>query len=570
MTMERLEAKKISGHTYYYYSGWGWRNGKCRRLWQRYLGKLEDIVKAVEGGGPPPAYAEVFDFGLVEALWREAESNGVVETVDRLCPKREQGLSVGQYIATAAVNRAAAPVSKRGMWEWFGTTTLIRHVEGATRAAMSSQRFWDHMKRVSEQKVGHIWRNIMKNVFEAGHVDLSDISYDGTNFYTFINTFNVRSDLAQRGKNKQGRGNLRQISYALFCTRNGGVPLYYEVYEGNLNDARQFPVMCHSFAEFISELTGKRPEETQTTLIFDKGNNSLNNVELLDKLKFRFIGSVKLDEHRDLAQISNSDDRFRVCQSPELAGIKAFEKNKNIYGKNRRVVITYNQELFENQWKTLHNDLDKALTALSELKQRLDDRADGLIKGGRAPTKNSVANQCERIRTRQYLKQLISVEVTDREKAPRLRYDTDTERLAQLADTELGKKLIVSNDSARTAEELIIAYHSQYVIEDVFREMKERKTGCWWPLHHWTDSQVRVHGLYCTIAALLRALMLQRLKHGGMHISMRRMLKELSYVREVVNVFPAKRRRRQRTQTVLSKTNEVQRKILKILKLRSE
>ena len=53
--MERLEAKKISGHIYYYYSEWGWVNGKCRRKWQKYLGKLGDIVKACEGGGQAPA-----------------------------------------------------------------------------------------------------------------------------------------------------------------------------------------------------------------------------------------------------------------------------------------------------------------------------------------------------------------------------------------------------------------------------------------------------------------------------------------------------------------------------------
>ena len=126
MAMERLEAKKISGHTYYYYSGWGWRDGRCRRLWQKYLGKLEDIVRAVECGGPPPAYAEVFEFGLTEALWREAERSQVVETIDRLCPKRDQGLSVGQYLAIAAANRAADPVSKRAMWEWLSATTLLR------------------------------------------------------------------------------------------------------------------------------------------------------------------------------------------------------------------------------------------------------------------------------------------------------------------------------------------------------------------------------------------------------------------------------------------------------------
>src|SRR5256884_2694667 len=49
-------------------------------------------------------------------------------------------------------------------------------------------------------------------------IALSQICYDGTNFYTFIDTFNLQSQLAKRGKNKQGRSNLRQVSYALFCT----------------------------------------------------------------------------------------------------------------------------------------------------------------------------------------------------------------------------------------------------------------------------------------------------------------------------------------------------------------
>jgi hypothetical protein len=46
--MERLETKQINGQIYYYYSKWGWVDGKCRRVWQKYLGKLENIVKAVE------------------------------------------------------------------------------------------------------------------------------------------------------------------------------------------------------------------------------------------------------------------------------------------------------------------------------------------------------------------------------------------------------------------------------------------------------------------------------------------------------------------------------------------
>lgn len=58
--MERLEGKNINGNIYYYYyySKWAWKNGRCRGIWQKYLeylGKLQNIVKAVEGAGREPA-----------------------------------------------------------------------------------------------------------------------------------------------------------------------------------------------------------------------------------------------------------------------------------------------------------------------------------------------------------------------------------------------------------------------------------------------------------------------------------------------------------------------------------
>ena len=213
--MERLEHKKISGITYYYYSGWGWKNGKCRRLWQKYLGRIEDIVKAVEGGGPEPKYAEIFQWGLPSALWKECNLAKVIEEVDGLCTKRHQGLSTGQYIAIAAINRAICPSSKKSMWEWFSQTVLLRYLLNASQAALTSQRFWYHMDKIDAKSAQIIWENIMKGVVKRENIALSSISYDGTNFYTFIDTFNMKCKIAKRGKNKQGRNNLRQVLFTL-------------------------------------------------------------------------------------------------------------------------------------------------------------------------------------------------------------------------------------------------------------------------------------------------------------------------------------------------------------------
>ena len=109
------------------------------------------------------------------------------------------------------------------------------------------------------------------------------------------------------------------------------------------------------------------------------------------------------------------------------------------------------------------------------------------------------------------------------------------------------------------------------MIEAVFKEMKDRCTGSWWPLHHWTDSKIRVHALYCTLALLLRALALRRLKEEGLSLCMSRFLSELDSVREVVNIYPKKRgQKKARQQSVLTKTSELQDQILNILGLRKE
>jgi transposase len=536
--MERLETKLINGQTYYYYSKWSWVDGKCRRVWQKYLGKLENIVKAVTGDGPTPLYAEVFQFGLPTALWKECERTKVVHEVDTLCPKRDQGLTTGAYIAIAAMNRAICPYSKWSMWEWFSQTALMRCFPHANKMMLTSQRFWDHMDRINADAALTIWKNIIKGVVKQEKIDLSSLLYDGTNFYSFIDTFNIRCDIAKRGKNKQERCNLRQVSYALFCCTDAHMPLFYDVYDGNRNDARQFPMILQRFHDFYKDLSGSQGVTPETTLVFDKGNNSASNFGLLDSLQMKYVGSVKLDEHKDLAQISNSDPVFVPCAPEELEGTKAFRATKQMYGQERVLIVAYNQNLFNSQWLTLQNDIEKAMERLSALHQKLEDRISGIITQGRGPTKESLENQCKDILRRQHLKGIIYVRIESAADGNfRMEYGIDAEKLQQVADTYLGKNILITNRDDWDNDKVIKAYRSQFLIEEVFKEMKDRNTGSWWPQFHWTDSKIRVHGLYCTIALLLRALAFRRVRQAGLRPSMKRMLSELNSIREVVNIW---------------------------------
>jgi transposase len=567
--MQRLEAKSIHGRTYYYLSQWGWKNGKCRRLSQKYLGKLEDFAQAVQGTGPAPEYAVVLDWGLPQALWREAHRAQVVEHVDRLCPKRAQGLSTGDYLRLAAINRACQPVSKQSMWDWVSRTSLPRVWPQASAAQLTSQHFWDHMERIPRETAQAIWQQLIAAVLQREQIALSQVCYDGTNFYTFIDTFNLQGQVAKRGKNKQGRSNLRQVSYALFCTTDGHLPLFYDVYEGNRNDAKEFPQVLEKFQRWLQERAGSTWAATKPTLIFDKGNNSADNFALLDTLELSYVGSVKLDEHRDLATVSNQDARWQPATEPGWEGTKNWRTQQVVYGKERTLVMTYNQNLYDRQWATVQNDLAQALSQLASVQRNLQDRAAGLIKGGTAPTREAVQRKCQQILHRQHLRQLVQTTVTlNSAGVPQLSYQAVPAAQQKLRDTYLGKTLLITDHQEWSDAQVIRAYRSQFVIEEIFHEMKDRHIGAWWPLHHWTDSKIQVHGLYCTIAVLLRALLWRRARQAGLRLSMSGLLKNLGQIRQVINIYPAKRARKPGAeQEVLTKRDEIQEKLIEILGL---
>ena len=153
----------------------------------------------------------------------------------------------------------------------------------------------------------------------------------------------------------------------------------------------------------------------------------------------------------------------------------------------------------------------------------------------------------------------------------RLTYDLDTTALNRLAETRLGKTILISNRAEWTDERIIAAYRSQFLIEAVFREMKDRITGSWWPLNHWTDSKLRVHGLYCSMAQLLRSVLWRRVGRAGLKMSLRRLLTELDGIREVINLYPKKRKSPQQPrQTVLTRMSPRQQRLVEILGLESE
>lgn len=565
--MAYIMHKRISGKTYYYAEQRVWKDGKSRREWQKYLGTLDRIIDAVQGKHLTPGYAVLFELGGVAAYLNTAREINMVEKIDSMLPKRKQGLSIGEYLLIAAINRGLEAVSKQGIWTWFQDTVLLNYFPGIRKEQLSSQRFWDHMNLIAEEKIIPVWMEILNGALLSNHIGLSGVSYDETNFYTFISTFNNHCSLPQRGKNKQGRSNLRQVNYALFCSKESHMPLYFDVYQGNTHDSTEFKKILPGFkAAFKDKIT---PAST-ITIIFDKGNNSPEAMDEIDQSSFHFVGSLKLSDHNELALISNRDERFQTMGHPQLEGIKALRLQKVIYGKQRTVVLTFNQNLYNDQLKTLYNDMERCQEKLSALNRRLKDRAEGLITRGKIPTKTTVSTHVKEILKRQYMKQLFKVDYQEKNSIPLISYSLDGEEFARLTDTFLGKKILFTDNHDWKTEDIILAYHGQHIIENIFKETKDSKTGCWWPVNHWTDQKIKVHGLYCTITLLIRALMIMKTRQGNINLSLGRLHEKLTGVKQVINIYPkqeGKGNRKERKTQTLTKMDEIQEKLFEIFRM---
>src|SRR2546430_14358302 len=62
---------------------------------------------------------------------------------------------------------------------------------------------------------------------------------------------------------------------------------------------------------------------------------------------FPYTTLFRSDEHPDLATVSNQDARWQPATEPGWEGTKSWRTQQVVYGKERTLVMTYNQNLFE-------------------------------------------------------------------------------------------------------------------------------------------------------------------------------------------------------------------------------
>lgn len=248
-SMLSLITKWKKGNPYLYWVRSARIKGQSRIVEQIYLGPRDRVMHQIYERfttGSPTTLPELRrvqlkEFGASAVFSALAHELGMIELIKTVVPSPpgDTGtrLSVGHYLVLAALKRAIAPHSKRAFATWYATTVLSRLL-AIPSEALTSQRCWDNLQRVTLEHLQQIQQALVTRLAQHYPLERQMLIYATTNSYTFLSTFNTRASLPQRGRNKQRRADLRQISVAVVLDEASDLPVYHRCSAGNLTDVQ--------------------------------------------------------------------------------------------------------------------------------------------------------------------------------------------------------------------------------------------------------------------------------------------------------------------------------------------
>ncbi len=525
--MPSIQARMCRGHKYWYIVESRRINGKPRPIVLECLGSTERLIERLTTRSGEQNKIKSFSHGAVAALLVLAKKLDIVQIINKYtCSQREywakqpirHALTAGITLLLAAIGRVCLPTSKRSWHDWAESTSCA-YLLRISLTKLDSQHFWDLMDCIPEDAIDKIEEEILKNALKYYPLNEGTLLYDTTNFYTFINSTNDRCEIALRGRNKQKRGDLRQVGLALAVTQEHYIPLLHRTYKGNVSDCRVFGRVISSLKKRLDSLN---IDVSLHTVVFDRGCNSKENLKKVERLKLHYIGALTPIQHRDL--IEAADGKFSpVCVKDAVLNV--YREKREIWGAERTVLVFVSEKLKEGQLRGVYQALAKKRQSLRKLQRALANPRT------KRRTKERVEAVLKKICQGQFMDGLIIYELTEvSEGRWTLTYRINQKTLAELED-RLGFRILMTNRHDWNTEKIIEGYCGQAIVEQAFKNVKNPYHLAITPEFHWTDQKIKVHYLTCVLGYLLATLLLYDAKKNGFKGTLDSLLDALNSIR---------------------------------------
>lgn len=495
--MVHLIKKVIKGNTYLYLAASARIDGKPKRIWQKYLGPEDKFNELTELLIDLEPSIMTLDFGLPIAFLQLVKELRLIEIIDECTSKRAQGLSVGQYVVLATINRCVKPTSKAKLRRWFEHTALFKEFPPID-TYLDSMAYTNHFKYLTAEVIELIEARINKKLIDVFNVSMNTLFYDPTNFFTYINP-KKRVELPRHGHSKENRFTLNLVGLTLFCTKDGGLPVLHDIYPGNVQDAKLFKEQVPHLLERLKRV-GIDPKEI--CLVFDKGNLSPEAFDQINDAKIRFVCSTRPSTQKEFDYLTPSD--FSLEKLPNGKEIGVLEFDRQIYGPNDRLLVVYNPRMKAWQEKNLTLKLEKKIETIHEwFKDRLN------VKKWRKP--EAVDKKIQSIlKTKKHL-ELVDYSVSGTSEKVKYAIKINEKALKVHLDT-LGKSYFLYNHPNMNPLDVVWLYRQQFTVEKAFKYIKSPHLLSVRPMFHWTDDSIRGHLFTCVLGLLLLTLLTRKIQ----------------------------------------------------------
>jgi transposase len=564
--MASVVAKRKGNKLYYYVVESARVEGKPRITSQAYLGTAEKLAEMVrDRTAPVPLAASAREFGLPAALWWAAQQTGVWQLLTALWPAPRSGPSVAHYLLLAAMHRVCQPGPKTEVAEWY-RSSILASLWGLSAERFSSQAFWDAFEQIlpadqqdlpfPQDPLDQAQLRLLGMWQQKQLVSRRLLAYDTTNFYTYIASNNTRNQLAQRGHNKQGRHNLRQVGLSYVLDGEHGLSLCHHVYPGHLADVDEFST---ALGRITRMLDANQIERDSVTLVLDKGSAALANTVALEEARLGWISALPWNQAPEELR-SRTVERLPQCSSAQ-PGVRAGAEPILVHGRQYLCVVKYSASFASEQMHSLTTSLSRVMQSLRRLTRELN-------KPGARWNRPQILGKIQRWLSAPFLAELVRYQLEESAAGWHLQFDFDAQAFARLSAQRLGKTVLITNRMDWNAEQVVAAYAGQQSIERVFRGLKQGDWLPWGPMYHWTDRKIRIHAFYCMLGISLLHFLHKQAQLAWADLSIEDLLEQLQQIKQFVLLYPPQGEKGPaRTATVLSTQTLTQQALAKALGL---
>ncbi len=444
------------------------------------------------------------DVATVNAVWDYWELDTVFQNTG------VRNVDSSNIARILTINRSINPLSKSRIPEWFKNTALPWILDIKVDLINPSRIFreLELIEKNKEEICEHLFQlmsrrnpDSMKSIF----YDLSSTTFTGS-----------RCLLMKWGHCKEGYRN--HIVLAI-VVNNDGLPFYWEVLPGGTADATTIA--------WLLERMGKRFKVKDTTLVFDRGMVSDDNLALLEGDQIKYISAMDKNQIEDISgldfnQFSHLDPKYVGEQTEKLEGFTKLNGNtyyrEVVVKEKRRYVLCFNPQLFKDQRKARNQATIDFLTFVDNLNNEL-------LQAKKSRQQEATYKKFKKGASRYKLSKFIDVSL----ESTYVRGKTDGGKIRTFQGTVLIDKekknaagkldgfwLLVTNHTEKnsdsfkvSAKEAINPYRDKVVIESAFRDIKSFVEVS--PVFVWTEAHVKAHYTICVLSHLINRTLTLRL-----------------------------------------------------------